>query len=116
MPEQDISAKELKDLLDKNKDNVEVIDVREPQEYEVVHIKGSKLIPMNELQSRIDEIDWNKDVVFLCRSGARSKMMANLASSDERKIKNLQYGIYECYKEGCGDNLEILKDKITGYF
>lgn len=116
MPVQDIQAKELKKLLDENKDNIEIIDVREPKEYEVVHLKGAKLIPMNELKDRADEINWDKEVVFICHSGARSKLMADMMAATGKEIKNLKYGIHECHKEGCEEYMEIFKDDIDGYF
>ena len=65
-----INARQLRNLLENEPEKVEIIDVREPEEYESVHIKGSKLIPMNELVRRIKEINWNKEVVFVCRSGS----------------------------------------------
>ena len=115
MPVLDIQAQDLREMLRSNRDKVEVIDVREDYEYEELHIKGSKLIPMGELGQRMDEIDWTKEVVFICRSGARSKMMAslvdesrraNLMSAQGKDLKNLQYGIFECQADGKGEFLE----------
>lgn len=53
---------------------VQLIDVREPGEYSgpLGHIKGSRLIPLSELSRRADELDRNKPIVAVCRSGARS--------------------------------------------
>lgn len=102
----DIQAKDLREMLRNNQDKMEVIDVREDYEYEELHIKGSKLIPMGELAQRINEIDWTKEVVFICRSGARSKMMANMLSAEGKDIKNLKYGIFECQADGKGEFLE----------
>ncbi len=113
---QDISADELRARLKENRENIEVIDVRQPEEYEIVHIKGSKLIPMNELMSRLNEVDWDKEVVFICRSGSRSKLMASMAASGDRKINNLQYGIHECFADKKGENLEVDEDMIDKYF
>ena len=106
MPVIDIQAKELREMLRNNRGNVEVIDVREKDEYKELHIKGSKLIPMGEILQRINEIDWTKEVVFICRSGARSKMMANIMSAEGKEIKNLRYGIFECQENGGGEFLE----------
>lgn len=101
-------------MIKENPEKLEIIDVREPYEYEEMHIKGSKLIPMGELFGRMDEIDWAKEVVFICRSGSRSKMMASLAESRRasligaqgKDIKNLRYGILECQENGKGEFLE----------
>lgn len=114
MPIKNITAKELKELL-KNRENIEIIDVRSQEEYDIIHIKDSKLIPMNEIQDRADEIDWSKEVIFLCRSGARSGVVANFLADNEKKISNLRSGIFECYKDGdC--QLEILEGEIRRYF
>jgi len=106
MPVIDIQAKDLREMLKSNREKVEVIDVREDYEYEELHIKGSKLIPMGELFQRLDEIDWTKEVVFICRSGSRSKMMASLLGAQGKDIKNLRYGIFECQEDGKGEFLE----------
>lgn len=112
---QDIRAENLRELIKNNRDNLEIIDVRQSEEYQAVHVRGSKLIPMGEIQSRLDEINWDKEVIFICRSGARSKLVASLVANG-KEVKNLQYGIYECYSEGKGENLEIDNDIIESYF
>lgn len=101
----DIQAEELKELIKTKGKNLEIIDVREPFEYEEVHIKGSKSIPMGELLSHLNEIDWNKEVVFVCRSGNRSRLMSEIVAATGKEIKNLRFGILECDKEG-GEFLE----------
>jgi rhodanese-related sulfurtransferase len=115
----DISSQELKRLLKNNWANVEIIDVREPHEWQVIHLKNSKLIPMNELEKRSNEIDWHKKVVFLCRSGYRSKLMADIISaSTNHEVNNLRNGIYDCYmdKEKCLGNLVVDESKVKNYF
>lgn len=102
---QDINAAALRELIRNKKDQIEIIDVREPDEYEAVHIKGSKLIPFGDLQYRIGEIDWDKEVIFVCRSGSRSRMAALFAAAG-KEVKNLEYGIYECQADGKGEFLE----------
>jgi len=101
----DIRAKDLREMIKNNADNLEIIDVREEYEYNESHIKGSKLIPLGSIQERANEIDWTKEVVFICRSGSRSRLAASLISSEERPIKNLEYGILECHATG-GEFLE----------
>ncbi len=114
MPAKEISVKQFKELL-QNREKLELIDVRQPEEYAIARIRGSKLIPMGELRSRLDEINWDKEVIFLCRSGNRSRVMAELVS-EGREIKNLQYGIYECYLDKDCPDLEILSEDIEAYF
>ena len=112
-----ISADELRNLIKNEKDKLEIIDVREPDEYELIHIKNSKSIPMIEFQLRRNEIDWKKEVVFLCRSGGRSNAITQALSRAGKDISNLQYGIAECFIGGKGENLEILEDNlIERYF
>ena len=114
MSVKDINAKKFKTLL-KDRGKLEIIDVREKEEFDIIHIKGSKLIPMGELLNRLDEIDWDKEVVFICRTGGRSKLAATLTAKD-KEAKNLEYGIYECYLDGDCPDLEILKDEVKKYF
>jgi rhodanese-related sulfurtransferase len=49
------------------------LDVRQPEEYDAGHIPGSTLIPLGELESRLDEIPTDKPIVVVCRSGNRSQ-------------------------------------------
>lgn len=65
-----ISVHELKDMLDQHEDFL-LIDVREPFEAEEASINGV-LIPLGELESRVNEIPKDKKVIVHCRSGARS--------------------------------------------
>jgi adenylyltransferase/sulfurtransferase len=68
-----ISAKELKDMLD-NGDNIFLVDVREPNEYEIVAIPGATLIPKGEFMSgaALERLPQDKRIVLHCKSGARS--------------------------------------------
>ncbi len=50
-----------------------ILDVRQPEEWEEVHIPGATLIPLGELQSRVNEVPKDQDVVVVCRSGNRSQ-------------------------------------------
>jgi rhodanese-related sulfurtransferase len=49
-----------------------VLDVREPDEWETVHIPGATLIPLGELENRLTELPENRDILVVCRSGNRS--------------------------------------------
>lgn len=69
MPE--ITATELKERLDRG-DDVQVIDVREPNEYEIARIPDSKLIPLGQVVGRMSEIDPNRETVVHCKMGGRS--------------------------------------------
>ena len=54
--------------------DVQIIDVREPHEYEAGHVAGAVAIPLGELSSRAGEIDRARPVVLVCRAGSRSAM------------------------------------------
>jgi sulfur-carrier protein adenylyltransferase/sulfurtransferase len=68
-----ISAKDLKGMLDRGED-VFVVDVREPNEYEIVSIPGATLIPKGEFLngSALERMPQDKQIVLHCKSGARS--------------------------------------------
>jgi adenylyltransferase/sulfurtransferase len=88
-----MSVLELKAALDRGDDLV-VVDVREPQEYQISRINGSVLIPLGEIPQRHAEIDRNRLVVCQCRSGVRSaKAAAFLRSVGFPRVVNLTGGI-----------------------
>ena len=116
MAVKDIGAEDLRRLLRDDPDSVEIIDVREAAEFEQVRIRGSRLIPMNEIPGRLGEIDWTKEVVFVCRSGKRSQLTARLASAGGGEVKNLRYGIFECFRDGRGEFLEGSRGEVERYF
>ena len=87
-----ITVKELKRRLDAGED-VQLIDVREPYEYQIAQI-GGKLIPQNDIPKRLAEIDRDREVIVHCRSGARSQRIAEfLQQSGYPKVANLAGGI-----------------------
>jgi adenylyltransferase/sulfurtransferase len=68
---EEISATELKSLFDRGED-FQLIDVREPFEYDIARIPNSKLIPLGEVVARSSEIDPSKIAVMQCKGGVRS--------------------------------------------
>ncbi len=88
----EITAKELKSRLDRG-DDLYVLDVREPHEYEISNIHGH-LIPLGELPRRVHELDSSREIVAHCRSGKRSaEAVEFLEKAGFRKIWNLKGGI-----------------------
>jgi len=82
---------------------VEVIDVREPAEYNgaLGHISGAKLIPLGALKQRAGEISRDKPVVTVCRSGARSaQAVVMLQKEGFHNIANLHGGMLRWRAEG----------------
>lgn len=68
---EEITATELKQRLD-NGDDIQIIDVREPHEYEIGQIPNSKLIPLGQVLTRMNEIDADRETVVHCKMGGRS--------------------------------------------
>jgi adenylyltransferase/sulfurtransferase len=68
---QEITATELKQRLDAG-DDIQIIDVRQPDEYAFARIEGTKLIPLGEVLKRMDEIDETRETVVHCKMGGRS--------------------------------------------
>lgn len=110
-----IKGAEFKEMLEKEAGNLEIIDVRGPDEFDLVKIKGSKLIPLDEIGERLEEIDWKKKVVLVCRSGSRSGHVAQILASQDKEVINLQGGVYELNLDQC-DCLEKHPDCCEGYF
>ncbi len=88
------TAAELKEKLD-NGENIQLIDVRQPDEYAFAKIKGAKLIPLGDIMRRMDEIDESKETVIHCKAGGRSaKAIEFLEKAGFRgKLSNLKGGI-----------------------
>lgn len=98
--EKDISAREAKALLDRNK-NIYLLDVRTPQEYSQGKLAGSVLIPIGEFERRIREVPKNKTIVVYCAVGSRSKPVANFLSRQGYKdVYNMTDGIVGWYRNG----------------
>jgi len=82
MTVEEISTDELKRKLDAG-ENVQIIDIRSPSSFDQGHIPGAENVPMAELHTRIDEIEWGEDVVVACPIGQSSVQAARLISSYE---------------------------------
>lgn len=63
-PVSSVNWKEAKDIVDASPDEVTLLDVRQPSEYEEAHLPGAVLMPMGELDDRLDELDKDKPVVI----------------------------------------------------
>ena len=88
----EIRPEELKSKLDAG-DDVFILDVREPHEYQICNL-GGYLIPLGDLPARMNELDSSREIVAHCRSGARSaKAVTLLRQAGFTKVKNLAGGI-----------------------
>ena len=85
-------------ISEKSLDDLTILDVRQPVEYEIGHIPGSKLLPLPDLMDRIDEIDSEKPVIVYCAIGGRSRVAAQmLAGKGYKEIYNMSGG-YRAWK------------------
>jgi rhodanese-related sulfurtransferase/rubrerythrin len=97
MPIKDLTPEQLRDFVQRTDESAYVlIDVRQPGEYEQVHIPGARLVPLPELIQTVDTLPHDQAVVFYCHSGGRSMAaatMAEEASEDRSRIYNLTGGM-----------------------
>jgi rhodanese-related sulfurtransferase len=66
-----ITASALKDRFDAGED-IQLIDVRQPEEFAFAKIDGAKLIPLGEIMSRMSELDETREAIIMCKMGGRS--------------------------------------------
>lgn len=78
-------------------DNYRFLDVRTESEFLSGHIENSIHIPLQELPTRLDEIEQlkQKDIIVYCRSGARSGKATNILIKNNFKVQNLSGGILD---------------------
>ncbi|MBP2189472.1 adenylyltransferase/sulfurtransferase MoeZ [Nocardia goodfellowii] len=96
-----ITARELKELLDAGKE-IELIDVREPVEWDIVHIDGAKLIPKDRILSgeALSELPQNRPIVLHCKTGIRSaEALAALKQAGFADASHVQGGILAWAKQ-----------------
>jgi adenylyltransferase/sulfurtransferase len=74
--------------------DVDLIDVREPHEWDIARIPGARLIPLGEFPAAIPSLDRNRDIVVQCRSGVRSaNAVRQLQAAGFTRVQNLAGGI-----------------------
>ncbi|WP_160097613.1 adenylyltransferase/sulfurtransferase MoeZ [Rhodococcus sp. T7] len=96
-----ITATELRDLLDSGKE-IELIDVREPVEWDIVHLPGAVLIPKDRILSgeALSELPQNKPIVLHCKTGVRSaEALAALKKAGFSDATHLQGGVIAWVKQ-----------------
>jgi adenylyltransferase/sulfurtransferase len=91
----EITSVELKQRLDRG-DKIKILDVREPNEYQINRIAGATLIPLGEIPRRYAELDPDDEMVVLCKIGDRSARAADfLRSVGFKSVLNLRGGILD---------------------
>jgi adenylyltransferase/sulfurtransferase len=91
----EITVEELKAKMDRG-DDFFLLDVREPNEYQICRIQGAKLIPLGEVAQRSGELDRDRDLIVHCKVGGRSaKAVSLLRERGFTRARNLKGGILE---------------------
>ncbi len=89
----DVTPVALKASIDRG-DHILLLDVREPYEYELCHLEGAMLIPLGQLQARMNELEKGKEMVVYCHVGVRSTQAAALLrQAGFFNTRNLRGGI-----------------------
>ncbi|MEO5804116.1 MAG: rhodanese-like domain-containing protein, partial [Verrucomicrobiota bacterium] len=90
----EVDVHEMKRALDDPKLNIKVIDVRDPDEYQIAHINGVPQIPLGSLPQRFTELDPNQQIYLHCKSGVRSMKALNfLREQGFKYLKSVKGGI-----------------------
>jgi adenylyltransferase/sulfurtransferase len=90
----EVSVQEMECALKDPKLGIKIIDVREPDEYEIAHINGVPLYPMSTLQQRFTELDPNQQYYIHCKSGIRSlRALEFLREQGFKYLKSVKGGI-----------------------
>jgi sulfur-carrier protein adenylyltransferase/sulfurtransferase len=89
----EITPTELETRI-RRRDDFDLVDVREPYEQDIARIDGARLVPLATLADSLHTLDSARDIVVMCRSGARSaKAVRQLQGAGFRKVWNLAGGI-----------------------
>lgn len=89
----DYTPQEVAELIERG--DVQLIDVRQPEEHEAGRIAGDRLVVLSDLAAEVDSIDRNRPVVFYCRSGSRSAMATEAFRGAGFEAHNMLGGLLE---------------------
>jgi len=90
----EVTVQEMKRALEDPKLGVKIIDVREPDEYEIAHVNGVPLFPLSALPQRFTELDPNQRYYIHCKSGVRSlRALQFLREQGFKYVKSVKGGI-----------------------
>ena len=111
-----LGPEDVKEILDKDKSaEYQLLDVRQPYEYEAGHIPGAKWIPLGELEYRHAELERDKKIITYCRSGHRSMAASiSLCGLGFENVYNLDGGILNWHYDVIKGIPEERPELITG--
>ncbi|MGG0717398.1 rhodanese-like domain-containing protein [Robertmurraya massiliosenegalensis] len=89
-----ITTEELEEKIENGEDLL-LIDVREDEEVAQGIIEGAKHIPMGQIPNHLDELDKDKEYIFICRSGRRSENVCHYLQDQGYKVRNMVGGMLE---------------------
>ncbi len=90
----EVTVEDMKRALDQPQLGIKVIDVREPDEYQIAHINGVPLVPLSALPQRFTELDPNRQYYIHCKSGVRSmRALQFLREQGFKYLKSVKGGI-----------------------
>ena len=90
----EVTVQDMKKALDNPKLGIKVVDVREPDEYEIARVKGVPLLPLSELPKRFTELDPHQRYYLLCKNGWRSmEVLKFLRGQGFKYLKSVKGGI-----------------------
>lgn len=96
----EISVQSLQKLLTEDPGKVRLLDVRTSEEFVLCQLPDAQLIPIDELESRIKELDTAQEIVVYCKSGVRSRKAAQLLRlKGFKKVRHLTGGIVRWARE-----------------
>lgn len=87
-----ITAEELNEKLKVGKHPL-VLDVRQPDEFSQGHIRGAKLVPLNEIYKKMKEIPKGREIVCICATGNRSRSASKILAKEGFTVFNVQGGM-----------------------
>lgn len=95
-----VSSTEAKRLIEQQK-NIFLLDVRTPMEFNQARMRGSTLIPINEIERRLGEVPRNRPILVFCAVGSRSNLVAGfLVNKGYRQVYNMTDGLVGWYRNG----------------
>jgi adenylyltransferase/sulfurtransferase len=90
----EVTVQDMKKALDNPSLNIQVVDVREPDEYEIAKVDGVPLLPLSQLNERFTELDPNQQYYLHCKAGVRSMKALNfLRQQGFKYVKSVKGGI-----------------------
>jgi len=90
----ELTPQELKEFIENSEIEPLLLDVREPGEYNICHIVGSRLLPMGRVAESIDDLPQQQPIVVICHHGMRSYSIAHyLEQQGFEPVFNLRGGL-----------------------